>query len=170
MGHVNIEIKARCGDPQRIRDILSGHNADFRGVDEQLDTYFKVERGRLKLRQCNIENSLIFYERADEAGPKQADVQLCRLAPGTALRDVLVAGLGVLVEVAKRREIYFIENVKFHIDEVEGLGGFVEIEAIDAEGTIGRQRLLEQCQRYMELLAIAEDDLIECSYSDMLMA
>ncbi len=169
MGHVNIEIKARCSEPGRVREVLRARNVDFRGVDEQTDTYFHVEQGRLKLRTGKIENSLIFYERTDQAGPKQSDVRMCRIEPGSGLREVLEAGLGVLVEVRKRREIYFIENVKFHIDEVEGLGGFVEIEAIDEDGSLGRERLLEQCNEYMGLLGIETGDLMECSYSDMLL-
>ena len=73
----------------------------------------------------------------------------------------------VLKVVKKHREIYFIGNVKFHIDSVDGLGDFVEIETIDASGSIGRDELLRQCGEYMELLGIADEDLVEGSYSDM---
>ena len=81
--------------------------------------------------------------------------------------DILEA-LGVLAVVDKRREIYFLDNVKFHIDRVAGLGRFVEIEAIDATGEIGRQRLRAQCEEYVKLLGIQPEDLVACSYSDML--
>lgn len=69
MAHTNVEIKARCCNPGRIRNILTGKNADFMGTDHQTDTYFKVSQGRLKLREGDIENALIFYNRPDEAGP-----------------------------------------------------------------------------------------------------
>ncbi|MBU0536174.1 MAG: adenylate cyclase, partial [Nanoarchaeota archaeon] len=73
MPHKNIEIKARCSDHARIRDILLREKADFKGTDHQIDTYFNTCNGRLKLREGNIENSLIFYKREDKTGPKKSD-------------------------------------------------------------------------------------------------
>lgn len=168
MTHLNIEIKARCSAPDRIRRLLLEHNAEFKGTDYQTDTYFKVPHGRLKLREGNIENSLIFYTRPNQPEPKDAQVSLYHCQPDAALKATLTAALGILIEVKKKRDIYFIENVKFHIDEVEELGFFIEIEAIDLDGTIGRDRLIEQCQKYMDLFDIRDTDLIDCSYSDML--
>lgn len=57
--HLNVEIKAKCSDPQRIRDILESHGAEHKGLDHQIDTYFRVQNGRLKLREGDIENFLI---------------------------------------------------------------------------------------------------------------
>jgi adenylate cyclase, class 2 len=71
--------------------------------------------------------------------------------------------------VEKRRDIYFIDNVKFHLDEVEGLGTFVEIEAIDYNGTIGSERLLVQCHTFLSLFNIQPDELVAVSYSDLLL-
>jgi len=170
MSHINIEIKARYANPQRIRELLLARGAEFRGVDPQIDTYFKTPQGRLKLREGRIENSLVYYEREDREGPKQSNVSLVPLAANSGLKEILARVLGVLVVVKKQREIYFIENVKFHIDAVEDLGSFVEIEAIDAEGTIGKDTLLAQCQEYMRLFGIASDDLVAVSYSDLLLS
>jgi adenylate cyclase class 2 len=128
-----------------------------------------VPRGRLKLRLGNIEKSLIYYQRPDQAGPKQSDVLLYPVESGSELLEVLKASLGIKVVVDKIREIYFLENVKFHIDTVKGLGDFVEIEAIDSDGSVGRERLLEQCQYYLNALEIQPSDLVEVSYSDLLM-
>ena len=169
MGHTNIEIKARCTEPEKITEILAEQGADFKGIDNQTDTYYKVPKGRLKLRQGNIENSLIFYERSDQPGPKRADVRLFALDNDSALFGVLSSALEVLVVVKKKREIYFIDNVKFHIDEVDCLGSFVEIEAIDAQGRIGTEKLTQQCAEYMQLFEITKDQLVSCSYSDMLL-
>ena len=169
MPHINVEIKARCHDPDRVRAILKEKNADFKGVDQQTDTYFRVPQGRLKLRRGNIENSLIFYNRPDRTGPKQARVSLAQVPPDATVEHVLTRALGVLVTVTKEREIYFIDNVKFHIDNVTGLGSFVEIEAIDTDGNILHADLLNQCTQYMKLLAIEKQDLVNCSYSDMLL-
>lgn len=168
MSVLNVEIKARCSRQDEIREILLSRQADFIGVDHQVDTYFLVNHGRLKLREGNIENHLIHYQREDQQGPKQADVLLFRSDPSSTLKEILVKALGVLVVVDKIREIYFIGNVKFHIDRVTGLGTFVEIEAIDREGTIGKERLLEQCRYYLTLLEIAEKELVPVSYSDLM--
>jgi adenylate cyclase class 2 len=171
MGHLNIiEIKAHCPNPQTIRDILRSRNAAFRGTDRQTDTYFRVNRGRLKLREGQIENCLVYYEREDQAGPKQSEVILLPSTPGSALKEILIRSLGVLVVVEKQREIYFIDNVKFHIDTVKDLGSFVEIEAIDADSSLGRDKLLAQCQEFLELFKIAPVDLVADSYSDLLLS
>jgi predicted adenylyl cyclase CyaB len=168
--HINIEIKAKCEDHNRIRDILRQYSAREVGTDHQIDTYFRCENGRLKLREGNIENTLIHYDRTDQAGPKRSDVTLYEVSPGSKLHGLLTKALGVKVVVDKKREIYFIGNVKFHLDTVEGLGKFVEIEAIDKTGTIGVERLRAQCDQYMALFGIEQDNLLTSSYSDMLLA
>lgn len=169
MGHVNIEIKAWCTDQDSIRNYLKKHDADFKGVDRQIDTYFNVPHGRLKLREGNIENKLIHYDRPNQEGPKQADVTMYTLEPDPSLKEVLVKALGVKVVVDKKREIYFIDNVKFHVDVVEGLGTFMEIEAIDTSGSIGKEKLLEQCHKYLKEMGIKDADLVPVSYSDLLL-
>ncbi len=169
MGHINIEIKARCSDQDKIRNILHSHHADFKGIDHQIDTYFKSNNGRLKLREGNIENFLVFYERENTEGPKQSNVILFKSAPGSTLKEALRQSLGIVTVVDKQREIYFIENVKFHLDTVKDLGTFVEIEAIDTDGSIGREKLLEQCNHYLKLFEIKNEDLLNNSYSDQLL-
>lgn len=169
MAHTDVEIKARCSELGKVRKILKNENADFKGIDHQTDTYFKVSEGRLKLREGNIENALIFYRRPDEAGPKKTQVFLYHVRPDSQLKELLVNALGVLVTVKKKREICFIDNVKFHIDAVDHLGSFIEIEAIDTTGQLGAEKLRQQCEHYMQLLGVAEEDLVDCSYSDMLM-
>lgn len=167
MQRINIEIKARCVHPEEIRDLLNNLQAEFIGTDYQTDTYFNVPHGRLKLREGNIENALIHYFRNDQAGPKRSDISLYKTQPRSDLKQVLTAALGLLAVVSKRRQIYFIENVKFHIDEVQQLGAFVEVEAIDRDGSIGEEKLREQCQYYLNLFKIRKEDLVEVSYSDL---
>lgn len=164
-----VEIKARCADIAAARAYLTAANADFRGTDHQIDTYYTVPSGRLKLREGNIEKSLIFYQRNNQAGPKDSHVSLCRFTElPEALNSVLQAALGTMQVVDKRREIYFIGNVKFHLDEVEQLGTFLEIEAIGEPGIDRQEDLLAQCQHYLTELRVAETDLIANSYSDLL--
>ncbi len=81
----------------------------------------------------------------------------------------MVNSNGVLTVVDKKREIYFIDNVKFHIDTVQDLGTFMEIEAIDDGGDIGKEKLLQQCNEYLKSFEISESDLISVSYSDLLL-
>jgi len=169
MSHLNVEFKARCEDPVRIWQLLSSNHADFRGEDHQVDIYFNVPRGRLKLREGNIENCLVYYDRQDQEGHKTSDVTLFKTEPGSSLKEILTNSLGVKVVVIKKREIYFIDNVKFHLDNVEGLGRFVEVEAIDQSGSLGEELLHQQCAKYMAEFGITEDMLISCSYSDLLL-
>jgi len=169
MTHLNVEIKAKCDSLYRIRNVLKDKNALHKGIDHQIDTYFNVPCGRMKLREGNIENYLIFYEREDKGGPKESKVILFENQPGSALKEMLVKSLGMLAVVEKSREIYFVDNIKFHIDFVYGLGAFVEIEAIDKDGSIGKEKLYEQCRLYMDLFGIREEDFVEKSYSDLLL-
>jgi predicted adenylyl cyclase CyaB len=166
---INIEIKAKCNKPNRIRKILVSKSADFKGTDHQIDTYFKVKTGRLKLREGNIENGLIYYERENTNLPKQSNYLLYKTNPHTKLKEILKKDFEILIIVDKQREIYFIENIKFHIDTVEMLGSFVEIEATDGGEKIERDKLEKQCRYYMSLFGIEANDLISCSYSDMIM-
>lgn len=164
---VNIEIKAHCRAPENIIKVLESLNADYKGEDHQVDTYFNVNQGRLKLRQGNIEHSLIFYDRAETKGLKQSDVIYDKLQQNSdVLKEQLSRSIGIKVVVDKKRRIYFIDNVKFHVDRVKGLSSFVEIEAIGKKGE--EEQLAEQCSFYMKQLAIVEDDLIDQSYSDMI--
>lgn len=169
MSFLNVEIKARCADPDHIREYLVANNADFKGVDEQTDTYFNVPAGRLKLREGNIENNLIFYHRPDQAGPKNSNFNLVPIAHGEQTKALLTAALGVKVVVKKRREIFYLDNVKLHLDTVPSLGSFVEIEAGNMIGGRSQEELSEQCHFYLRAFNIAEADLIEVSYSDMLL-
>ncbi|MCI4671414.1 MAG: class IV adenylate cyclase [Bacteroidia bacterium] len=165
--HLNIEIKARTDKYLHIKEVLESHNALYKGLDHQIDTYYQVSGGRLKLRQGNIEKSLIFYERSDQEGPKASHVSLYHPQKDQDLKALLGRALGVWRIVDKKREIYFVDNVKIHLDRVEGLGSFVEIEAIDSDGSIGEEKLREQCNYFMEKFEILESDLLSNSYSDM---
>ncbi len=169
MTQLNIEIKAKSNNQDWIREVLKSHKAEFKGVDHQIDTYFNVNSGRLKLREGNIENSLVHYEREDKTGPKQSNVTFYKSADKTSLKEILTKALGVLIIVDKSREIYFIDNVKFHIDTVKDLGTFVEIEAIDVDGMLGKEKLTEQCQYYLNLFKIKQEELVINSYSDLLL-
>ncbi len=167
MSRVSVEIKARCPDPARVRRVLRSRRAIFKGLDRQVDTYFRTSSGRLKLREGNIENALIYYKRANRKDSKQCHAVLHPCGKGTSLKEILARTLGVLTTVDKRREIHFIKNTKFHIDRVKKLGSFVEIEVFGPARAAAK--LKRQCEFFQELLGIKAKDLIADSYSDQLL-
>ncbi len=166
---MNIEIKAKSNNNSEIRKILQSKNAHFKGIDHQIDTYFKTIEGRLKLREGNIENKLIFYKRQNKKGPKKSDYILFSSEPNSSLKQLLIKSNGILTIVDKEREIYFIDNVKFQLDTVKNLGTFIEIEASDIHLNNKEEDLLNQCKFYMDLFQISESDLISVSYSDLVL-
>jgi adenylate cyclase, class 2 len=165
----NIEFKARTNNIAAAEKKLLSHNPVFIGEDHQVDTYFNVNNGRLKLREGNIENALIHYERENTAGSKSSQVLLYQHVADKNLKAVLAKALGIKAVVDKKRKIYFIENVKFHFDTVQGLGNFIEVEAIDKDGSISKEKLQEQCDFYAVLLGIQKEDFVSVSYSDLIM-
>ena len=169
MPHINFEFKARTKDLHALEKKLLELNPNYIGEDNQTDTYFNVAKGRLKLREGNIENSLIYYERQNIADAKQSDVLLYQHQPDKSLKDILIKLHGIKVVVNKIRKIYFIENVKFHFDTIDELGTFVEVEAIDNTGDIGIEKLKEQCNKYADLFEVKSADYISISYSDMIL-
>lgn len=166
---LNIEFKAKTNKLASQEALLQQLNPRFAGEDHQIDTYFSVQTGRLKLREGNIENALIHYERENVTGAKSSHVLLYQHQPDKTLKDILIKTLGIKVVVDKRRNIYFINNVKFHFDTVDGLGTFVEVEAIDKDGSIGKEKLKAQCSEYAALFGIMDEDYCSLSYSDMIL-
>lgn len=169
MSFINIELKARTEKADHIRQYLLNRGAEFRGIDRQTDTYFNVPNGRLKLREGNIENNLIWYQRNDQAGPKQSDFILTPVADAASLKQTLTNSLGIKVTVVKKREIYFIGNVKFRVDQLDGLGTFVEVEASNKTEDLPVEKLQEQCEYYRKAFEIRDEDLLQYSYSDMML-
>lgn len=168
MESFNIEIKAKCDFHDEIRKILATENAEFKGKDHQIDTYFNVLNGRLKLREGNIENALIHYEREDKANPKESDFLLYKSENAGLLKELLVKSLGILAVVDKVREIYFVGDVKIHIDIVKNLGNFIEIEVMGNDGS-DKNKLLSQCKYFLKLFRIKDENLISYSYSDLIL-
>lgn len=167
---LNIEFKATTASIEAAENKLKTLNPVFIGIDHQIDTYYNVQNGRLKLREGNIENALIYYERENTSDAKQSKVILYNHVPSTELKDLLAKVHGVKVVVDKKRKIYFVDNVKFHFDTVENLGSFIEVEAIDKDGSISIEMLQQQCDYYAKFLGVEQSDYLSLSYSDMLLA
>ena len=165
---IDVEIKAKCESHDFIRSTLKSKGAYFKGVDYQTDVYFKVNNGRLKLRKGNIEGALVFYERENVKGIKPSNFSLYKSKDPESLEAILRASLGIMIEVVKKREMYYIDNVKFNIDIVENLGKFIEIEAM-TENPDDIEDLTKIVNNYLREFKIREEDLQSLSYSDLLL-
>jgi adenylate cyclase, class 2 len=163
----NIELKARCPDLAAAEAALAPLSIHDAGVQQQIDTYFASHHGRLKLREIiGVRAELIWYQRTDEPRSRQSDYHVVPVPDPQKLKTALTAALGVRRQVRKRRHVLLWHNVRIHLDEVEGLGTFVEFEAVisakDDEAT-GHARLAELCR----LMAISTADHLAVSYIDM---
>jgi adenylate cyclase class 2 len=164
---LNFEFKAHLDDETHVRATLKRLRARFLGTDRQVDTYFQVPAGRLKIREGRLENSLIFYQRNNAAKARRSHVELMLLPRRNSVRAILSGALAVLAVVDKRREIYFVGNVKIHLDRVRGLGTFLEVEAMTRSGDIKKVRA--QAVKYQKLFAIPREDIVPQSYSDLIL-
>jgi len=165
---VNYEFKARIRDEQRVRDALKTLNARSIGTDHQVDTYFRVPAGRLKVREGRIENALIFYRRSNARRARQSAVEMMLLPRRNSLRVILARALATLAVVDKRREIYFVKNVKIHLDRVRQLGKFLEVEAISRTGDV--KKIRSQARHFQQLFGVTAKDIVAESYSDLILA
>lgn len=167
----NIELKARLPDLAHARGVAARIATRRLGTQRQLDTYFVVAHGRLKLREIDEPPvaQLVWYDRANTTVAKSSDYRLVEVAHGSELKAALTAALGVRLAVDKRREIFLYENVRIHLDEVVGLGTFLEFEAVLGPG-IDDQRGHDQLAWLREQFAIVDAQLIAVSYSDLLEA
>jgi homotetrameric cytidine deaminase len=165
----NLELKARDPEPQRTLELALALGAEDRGKIEQRDTYFARARGRLKLReQTPGEAELIAYERSDGTEPRPSDYRVVPVADPEALREALDAALGTLVIVVKRRRLLLWDGVRIHLDEVEGLGSHLELEAVAAPGSdLEAER--RKVERLRDELRIDDAALLPASYSDLLL-
>jgi predicted adenylyl cyclase CyaB len=165
---VNYEFKARIKDEQRVRDALKTLKARSIGTDHQVDTYFRVPAGRLKVREGRIENALIFYRRSNARRARQSAVEMMLLPRRNSLRVILARALATLAVVDKHREIYFVKNVKIHLDRVRQLGKFLEVEAISRTGDV--KKIRSQARHFQQLFSITAKDIVAESYSDLILA
>lgn len=126
----NIELKARDPDPDRSLQVSLEIGASDKGWLYQTDTYFRVPHGRLKLREEGAIAQLISYERANETVARESRYRLVPVGDPAGLKDALSDALGVLVVVEKSRRLLLWQGVRIHLDEVRGLGSFIEIEVV----------------------------------------
>lgn len=165
---INVEVKARAGDPARLRRILERLSGTPGEAILQEDIFFQTSRGRLKLRVFGASRGeLIYYERENLTGPRRSNYLITPCGDPTSLRILLSTALGTRGVVKKRRLLYRIGNTRAHLDDVEGLGAFVELEVVLGEG--GSLAEGESVAReIMKQLGIREAELIGEAYIDLL--
>jgi homotetrameric cytidine deaminase len=170
MVSMNVELKARDPDPGATAARCLALGAEDRGVLSQHDTYFAGRRGRLKLRDEGEDGSqLIAYRRPDATEPAQSAYVLARASAPEALREALDAALGTVVAVVKRRRLFIWEDVRIHLDEVEGLGSFLELEALVGSGEGDLAAAHAKVARLRTELTIEDGALVSVSYADLLL-
>jgi len=164
----NIEIKARAANIVHQRELASRISDTPCELIEQVDTFFEVPCGRLKLRQFAADRGeLIHYDRGCGAGPTRSDYVIVPTPEPAAMREVLGRVLPVRGVVSKSRHLYLAGQTRIHLDEVADLGWFIELETVLSPGQsdeTGEAITVDLMAR----LEICDSDLIECAYIDML--
>ncbi|XP_068442937.1 uncharacterized protein [Clinocottus analis] len=151
----NVEIKARVSDPALFAKMAAELSQSEGTVIRQHDTFFHCGRGRLKLRDLmDGSGQLIFYERPDTAGPKLSRFSISPTGAPASLRSVLSDALGVTGEVRKQRRLFLIGQTRVHLDAVEGLGDYMELEV---------------AEQLMEKLSVSQESLVTGAYMDLLL-
>ena len=164
----NIEIKARTGDLTHLRSLAERISDTPGQLILQEDIFFPVPLGRLKLRMLAPDRGeLIYYQRADVNGPRESKYRISRTSEPGGLKEVLTLAYGVRGVVRKRRQLFIAGQTRIHLDEVEGLGQFVELEFVMKDGQ-AQQEGESALAEIMRRLGIAEEHLVGHAYIDLL--
>ncbi len=167
MAH-NVEIKARVKNPESFLEAavkLADHPQE---LIVQKDTFFKVPEGRLKLREfADGTGELIRYHRPDRPGPKISDYSISPTDDPVGLGEILKQSLSVVGIVSKTRTLLMRGRTRIHLDEVENLGWFMELEVVLSEGDDSAAGETE-ARHLMQELGIGTGDLVEGAYLDLL--
>jgi predicted adenylyl cyclase CyaB len=164
----NIEIKARVRDFESLQQATAQLSVTPCQIISQEDTFFNCPNGRLKLRELSAHCAqLIYYQRQDITGPKHSEYQIFETDNPAGLKLILAEAFGIRGVVTKIRYLYFIGQTRIHLDDVMGLGKFMELEVVlqpgqtDAEGQAIAEDLMDQ-------LGIKDSDLIDSAYMDLI--
>jgi len=164
----NIEIKAYARDFEAMRRRAEALSDKPVEVIPQEDVFFHTPQGRLKLRILSADQGqLIYYTRPDQEGPKRSDYHISVSSDPGNLKHVLELAYGIRGVVRKTRYLYLVDQTRVHLDDVENLGQFMELEVVlregqsDAEGQAIAEGL-------MASLGVERSDLLESAYMDLL--
>ena len=164
----NVEVKARVASIQALLPLaiaLADHGPELIAQD---DTFFACTSGRLKLRVfADGHGELIGYERPDASGPKTSDYRITSVANPGALRDTLSRALGVTGRVVKQRTLLLVGRTRIHLDHIDGLGEFLELEVVLREGESAEHGVAE-AHALLERLQVNASQLVSGAYVDLL--
>ena len=163
----NLEVKAKCVSRDLTIQNLVELGAKHEKKMHQIDTYFNVPEGRLKLREEGLDfASLIYYHRSDMAESCYSDYHICQIQDLDSFKLILSNALGTKVIVEKTRDLWHFGNTRVHLDHVSGLGDFIELETVLRNQTEASAWL--EHNHIKETLKIVEETLVPVSYSDLL--
>jgi len=161
----NYEIKCKADNLSALRRLLRKNGTYSFSIEKQKDTYYKVKRGRLKLRIINNETgNLIYYARDEKSGKRISGYFISATKNFHDLNEILKTQFEVLITVEKKREIYIKGNCRIHLDTVKNLGQFLEIEIIYKDFS----KAEIQMEEIIKFLNLNENKFIKNSYSDLL--
>ncbi|XP_068163218.1 adenylate cyclase CyaB-like [Antennarius striatus] len=165
----NVEIKAKVSDRMRLAEKAAQLSQSEGTIIRQQDTFFNCSRGRLKLRDLmNGSGQLIFYERPDTDGPKLSQYSISQTSDPPGLRAALSDALGVKGEVRKERRLFLIGQTRVHLDTVEGLGDYMELEVVmRPEQTVEEGQ--QVAEDLMEQLGVSQESLVTGAYMDLIL-
>ena len=164
----NIEIKARIGSVDALAGALAEFADDGPMAIAQDDTFFRCENGRLKLRSFDAaRGELIFYQRADSLGPKESNYTIASTGAPDAMREALTRALGATGRVRKARILFLVGRTRVHLDRVEGLGEFLELEVVLRDGE-AMPSGIHEAHALMARLGVQQSQLIGAAYVDLL--
>jgi predicted adenylyl cyclase CyaB len=164
----NIEIKALIASVDALLPCAAAIASEGPTEIEQDDTFFRCDAGRLKLRTfTDGTGELIFYQRANQTGPKESFYVRSPTASPDSLREALTLAYGCMGRVLKRRTLFLVGRTRVHLDRVEGLGDYLELEVVlgDAESTEAGVR---EARELMVQLGVDANGLVEDAYVDLL--
>jgi predicted adenylyl cyclase CyaB len=164
----NIEIKARVANPDALREKAAALASEGPTEIAQDDTFFNCSTGRLKLRAFSAtRGELIFYRRSDEHGPKESFYVRTPTAEPDTLRQVLALAYGEAGRVRKQRTLFLSGRTRIHLDNVENLGHFMELEVVLRDGEPVEAGVGE-AEELMKRLGVKASDLLDRAYVDLL--
>ena len=164
----NIEFKARLHNFATVSDTAGALAGSLPEIIVQEDVFFQCSKGRLKLRILGErQGELIHYLRDDVSGPKPSFYKVISTSAPHELRRLLADALGETIVVRKTRALYLVGSTRIHLDEVEGLGAFLEVEVVLEEGQTAEQGK-EIAADILQHFGIRESDLIATAYADLL--
>jgi len=164
----NIEIKARIESVEALVPLASALANEGPIEIEQDDTFFRCEAGRLKLRAFSgSSGELIYYRRADQHGPKESFYLRTPTSAPDVLRESLSLAYGQAGRVRKHRTLFLVGRTRIHLDRVKGLGHFLELEVVLADGEPSEGGVRE-AHELMKKLGIQPSQLIEGAYVDLM--